>query len=379
MSVTKSVMANGSFSVTLRPDTDGTIRTDLDLEQSGFANLIVTPTALTPSDMTPTVLYGRSIFTGPVYSVEDQLTLRGHHAASWLGDPNNIGDVNERTTAVLTKTFLNWFVYVLAAQTSLTAGTIANIVPAATMAWDPLQMTPREMLDDIVDYFRSATGNPSIEWRVNDDLSVDADTVFGLYTSTPAIFLTPNYDGPDPLCPGVQADLGFTDDVEDFANRELFNYTGGGVGVSGSAGPWKDASGTIVARKKRDTDTNITAANAASHAASLVAKIDQATRQITATSRRRCILLDCPVGSYVYAWDQARDIYDLTNQVTWRGTVASPQFLRVFEITMPVEAGMGVYLHKGTTGAVVDLTRFVEWERPGATIRLESLPRRYAR
>lgn len=378
MPVTKAVQASGRFALTLDPAAPRDIRSAVELAAAAFGHVLILPAQVDTNAADLATLYTKSIYTGVVYGIEDALTLNGYHATSWLEDPSGLGDVNERASLTLTYKFKDWVTQILAGQTAIGTGTITDIVPATTLGWDPLKMTPREMLDYVCTFFRNATGNPSIEWQVTDYLYLNAGTVSDLYTLTAQALLTPMYDGPDPVVKGLQATLGFTDDVEDYATRELLYYSGGGVGVTGTTTTWKDGYGNLVKRKRVDEDTNIPAGLATYQAASIIDQYDQARRQLTATTSRQAVMLDVPVGSYVYVWDQDKGIYSLSNQVAWRGTVATPDLVRVMAIDMPVEAGMGVYLVPGGASTATDLSQWVVPERPGAKLTLGALERRYA-
>jgi hypothetical protein len=377
MPATKTHMANGTFRVRCKDGSPQAVRSVIDMAAASFAHVVITPTPIDANSVDVATLFDKSIFTGVVFRNDDGLTLEGHHVTSWLGDPGGNGDINERGSATLTKTFKQWFTYILSEQLALTGGAIDDIVPGTTMAWDPRALLPREMFDYVITYFRAATGNPSIEWRVRDDLGVNAGTAAYLYTESARVMLTPDYAGPDPVCPGIESDLSFTDDVEDYATRQLLYYSGA-TGVNGTATTWRDGFNNLVRRKRKTTDENITGANAASHAASLIDQYDQIRRQLTATTLRPAIMMDVPCGCYVYAWDQGKGISNQAIQVPWRGTVASPILTRALEVTMPIEAGLGVYLIRNGT-AISDLTSWVEPERPGATLKLESIDRRLVR
>jgi hypothetical protein len=378
MPVTKTHMANGGFSIQCNPASPQSVRNAIDLVTSAFAHVVVLPAAVDTNSTDAAGLFDKSIYTGVVYDNSDGLTLEGLHATSWLGDPNGIGDINERLPSVMTRSFKSWFAYILSEQTALAGGAIDDIVPATTMDWDPIALLPREMFDYVINYFRSATGNPSIEWLVRDDLAVNAGTAAYLYTENARVMLTPDYAGPDPVVPGIESDLTFDDDVEDYANRQLFYYTAGGVGVNGTTTTWRDGYNNLVARKRKEEDTNVAAANAADHAASLIDGYDQIRRQLTATTPRPAIMMDIPCGCYVYAWDQNKGIYNLNIQVPWRGTVATPILTRVMEVEMPLEPGLGVYLIRNGT-SITDLSRWYIPEDPGARLKLESIDRRLVR
>lgn len=374
MSFTKGVMVNGGFTLAFRADTPSQVLDACDIAANGFAHVVATRVWFPADVITAATLLEKSIYTGVLFSNRARYQIGGLHATSWLGDPSGIGDINERGTTPLTGNFQQWVDgLVLAGTSCLDTGTVVNLSPGTTMTWDPLLMLPREMLDHILEYFRTAIGDQTIEWRVNDDLTVDAGTADDLYTSTPVAMLTATFDGPDALYPGLNASLEYDDDVDDYINRLHYTYDSGSVWRNGAATPYSDGFGNDVARKRKESNTDTTSAQANNVADSIVALDDQARRQLSASTDRRAVMADVPCGSYVYAWDQAQRIVGDTG-VAWRGTIANPAATRVMEITMPFETGMGCYLLVGGT-TVYDLTRWIVPESPGATLKLGELDR----
>lgn len=368
-------MANGSFDVQLVDGTPQAITDAADMATEGFATLIVTPTWVDPTVVTVDSLITRSVFSGMLTGRSDRTRLTGTHVTGWAGDPGGIGDINERLSNVLNVGFNQWMIW--GVPTALTAGAISNFA-AVTMSWDPIALGTRSWWDQVCAYFRSATGNGSIQWQVDDQLRVNAGTSFALYGSDlPVAMLTPDFDGWDPVLPGVSATLTVDDDVEDYAGRVLLYYNTGGIGATGSQ-PYREFdNATVTQRKRAITDNDVTAASATEVAAEYVGRNDQSRRKLTATTNRYCAMLDVPVGFQVACWDQQNGIVDRTQKYEWRGTIASPIITSVDAVTMPLEAGMGVYLFPGAADrlSTVDLTPWVEWESPGARIDLGGLDR----
>lgn len=374
MPVTKAVMANGSFSVDLARATPTSVTDAADIATKAFSTLIVTPTWLDPSWCSATSIRAQSVFTGVLFGREERTKLTGYHATAWANDPGGIGEITERLSSSTNANFFQWFTFEIPG--ALTQGAIDNYVP--TLTWDPQYITIRQWWDFVLDYFRDATGNSSIEWRVTDQLALDAGTVASLYTENAAAMLTDDFAGWDPVLPGLNATLSVADDAEDYTSRLLFFPDTGGVAASGT-NPYVDWDGNAVVRKAKENDSSVPSAAAAGVARSRVALVDQSRRKLTATTDSYCVLKDVQCGQYVHCWDQEQGIVDLAQKVEWRGTIANPVLTRVVGVTMPLEMGMGVYLvNGGGTPIVTDLTPWVEWESPGARFDLGALDRNYA-
>jgi hypothetical protein len=84
---------------------------------------------------------------------------------------------------------------------------------------------------------------------------------------------------------------------------------------------------------------------------------------------------DVRCGTYIYAYDPDKDLYDFTNSVIYQGQTIYPVLLRVEAVTMPITSDLGVYFLPGD-GTVIDLNNWVEFENPGATITVGAPQRR---
>jgi hypothetical protein len=377
MPVTRVLMDNGSWSLDLRPETPETVTQALDITTKAFSHIVITPTWIDHEVTDHLTLLAMSIYTGVLFQRRDRLQIGGQHATAWLKDASGIARYLESTGSV-TRTFKEWVEFVQAVAVHVGVGAIDDITPMTDLTWTPPKASPRDILEAIVNYFRTVTGNPSIEWRVTDALAIEAGTTFNLYNSdTPVAVLTTDVQGTDPGVQGIEATFDVEDDVDDYITYLLFGYAaGGGVGIGGAATPYVDVFGDPVERMRDESDTNLDLAQALAVGASIVDEFDQSRRHVSATTKRYGVLVDIPVGSYAWVYDQDKGLVDTDNQLYWRGAPISPVGLRVLRCTMPVEAGMGVYVMQGDE--VTDLTRWVVPERPGASLDLGAYPRRYA-
>jgi hypothetical protein len=91
-----------------------------------------------------------------------------------------------------------------------------------------------------------------------------------------------------------------------------------------------------------------------------MAKHQALRRGIQLSSDAYDIGADIACGDTIYVWDPDRDLYDFANQVQYRGRLIFPLKARVYGKTWSVRRGMGVYFRDGVTGAITDLSDYIE-------------------
>lgn len=80
-------------------------------------------------------------------------------------------------------------------------------------------------------------------------------------------------------------------------------------------------------------------------------------------------------GDNVYVYDLESGLYNTSQQITYRGEVIFPLTKRVLSMTWAIEAGYGVYIcSNAATRVWHDLTPYVAWETPGATLTVGDRP-----
>jgi hypothetical protein len=377
MGCRKVRMAVGEWSQKLRDDTPARITDYLAMDTQAFGHVLYLPTRIDPTVFTAADLYALSIFTGVLYERTNRVEIGGHHAALWLGDPNGAGPTHNEITSY-TRTFKQWLQAALTTVLSVTEGSIANLYTGTTMQWVPEYWMPVVAANKVCDYYSGSAGAPH-EWRVNDNLTFDAGRLSDLYTTTPTVVLTPEFEGREPHLVGMRADLSVHDDVEDYARSVIEKWSDGTYTNADTARASVYVSSTGVAvggRRIVVSGTEKPVANPANIPAGEVARRDTFTRRVTAKTDQFAVLTSVAPGDNVYAYDSDSDVVDFANEVAYRGRLLWPQIKRVVSIDMPFEAGMGLVYVRGTD-TPVDLTPWVIPESPGASLDLGATQRNY--
>jgi hypothetical protein len=112
-----------------------------------------------------------------------------------------------------------------------------------------------------------------------------------------------------------------------------------------------------------------TNADAATHAANLVAAGQVLRKAVSIATEEYDIDRDVQVGDNLYVYRPDSSMVDPTNQVRYRGGVIYPVILRVISATWPIERGMGAWYRDGT-GAWTDLTNHVVFEDAGTSFEV---------
>lgn len=362
MTVTKHVMAAGAFEIRLNTDVlpvPFSISDAFDINSYAFGHVLILPTRVDPFDFSDAQLLSMSVFTGIYQLQRDRSTLRGMHASGWLGDGNGKGAIEEAAITG-TSTVANWIIALRPA--SLAAGTVS--ASAALLSWSTQLKTPRESIDYVVDAF-------GMEWEVTDQLTLNVNTVAGLYGSTPTVIATPWWDGRDNELTGIRATFGNDSSAEDYTTRVFLIEQGGApASANGVATVFKDGQGNaVVVKRYVDGSSTVTAGTGGSVAAGQVGQWDQIDQHLTCTTDTFCAMADVRNGSTIFAYDPDRNIYDTANQVHYDGDLVFPKSLRVQGIEMNVCDGMGV-LFRNRDGLYTDLSDHVAWEQPGARLEV---------
>lgn len=370
MTVTKRVMAPGTFEVSLTSDrlpVPFSVTDNLALSGEAFGHVVIFPTRLDPQDYSDADLLDLSVYTG-VYRVQtDRTTLRGTHAGAWLGDAGGKGPVIEVLIAGNT-TLVNWLA-ALTPTTELYAGAVTG--PAGNLDWSVIHKTPREAIDYVCDFF-------GVEWQVTDDFVLNVGTVADLYGSTPAVIATPWWEGRDGELVAIRSTIAGDLTVEDYNTRVWLEDNAGGPAAASIVTPYKGPRGNLVRMTRYVTDSaDIVAGTGPAVATAILGQHDQADRVISATTDTFCPMSDVQCGANLWCYDPDRGIYDLANEVHYSGTITWPTPLRVQGITMALRDGMGVCFRDGDANWT-DLSDWVAWESGSSRLELGAIPPRLA-
>jgi hypothetical protein len=375
MAVTKTLQAVGDFTVKLLPSVPRSLVDAYAIATDGYSLLIVTPTWMDPKSLTAAQLRGLSMYTG-IYRKEESAsrvrydTLSGTHATAWLGDDTGKGQLYEGAAGPFTKNLQDWVSHILSPLTTVTSGSIQT--NATTLTWSYQwgasdASSPRQALDYVCGFY-------NVNYQVNDDLSVDVGDAVTLWGSLPYVLATPWWQGRDG---GIYAIRSFTDpegDVDSYATRVL--ASGGGFAAgTGSGSPYLDPFGNTLAWKEKfDVTAASSSADVTNQAGTELARINAAAQMPNITTDAAGVMAYLRPGQDVEVWHPEADLSSISGGLLfvsyYRAEPIWPVPLQVQSITMPLEFGMGVYLQRSSDNSIVDLTRYVEWEQPGAQIQV---------
>lgn len=364
MALAKKIQAAGDWSLKLRDDTPPSVTNDVGLLRNGFSSLVVTPAWFAEPDQVDLAF---SVYTGVLRTQANRVELGGEHASIWLGDEDSKGNLPGAVTA--NQGMVAWVNEILD-WTPLTAGTLT--APSGTWldwTWGGVlgeETSPREALD----YVCSAYG---VEWRVNDDLTVDVATRANLY-GTPSTIFSRRWSGRDYGYRSVRAAMSLAEDLEDYGTRAVVVWDDAGTptatGADGPATPYTAPDGsTLVMKRKVDSSDTKDLTGAGWIASAEAERFGKIRQNVTLDTDHRVVMHDLRCGEYAYLWDPEQGVMDTDRQVQFRGHVLFPLMSRIVGLSMSIEKGLGVYLRRGD-GSVVDLTPWVAWESPGAEIEV---------
>jgi hypothetical protein len=360
MSVTQRLMAPGGFSVKLR--TDGDQFPDALAKQVGpFDQLVVTPVRLEPiAGFADADILGSAIYAGVIVGFPQPGEFTGWGLESLLGTPDGAGQVLESPAARTTGTLSQW-AGDLFPSNGLAAGTITN-TGLGTVTGSYRWCTRREA-------WASVCRLAGAEYRVRPNMTVDAADPALLFRSTPTVVVTRKAEGVDGPFQGLEgAMLQLSTDFEQYTTRAVVvgQGTAGNVrtGATQITSPYTGPDGQpIVLTRFVDSPTE-TATNAITLAGSVLDQFAEPRRELRLSSRTYTVGRFVQPGDWIFAYDQVGGLSDPSNQITYRGELITPLRLRVYAITWPFEAGMGVYVRRRVGGTVtyVDLTDHIDWE-----------------
>lgn len=374
MPVTKNLQAVGQFTVTLSPNTPREFVDAFAMGTNGFGSLVVTPVWMEPSSFSSSTLLKKSIFTG-MYRKESSTSswgarfnvLEGLHATGWLGDDSGKGTLLEATVST-SQNLASWVSSILSGVSSVTTGNVQS--NASNLAWQygwnsSNASSPRQGLEYVCGFY-------DINYQVNDDLSVDVGDANYLWGSLePGILANPWYSGVDDRFRMIQSTISPEADVESYADRVLAEGGGFTDGTGGSP-PYHDALGHTVSIKEKFTaSAAVSSADLNAQASTELARIDAPFQMPTITTNQPGIMQHLRPGQDLHVYHPEADLADYSPVLVDTYIYAQPVWptvLQVQSITMPLECGMGVYFQRSDGGGFMDLTRWVQWEPPGAQI-----------
>lgn len=360
--ITQTLMKTGGWSLDL---VESTPRRLLQLVANG-AHLVITPARLDLANgISDANMLASAIYTGVITRRPSPTAMEGHDLSWWLGTPDGVGPIIEAKVTLSSSTLADAVGAVLPTNgNGITVGSVTNT--GTNVTGEFVFITRREYLDAVC---RAA----GAEWIVAPDGSFSAAVNTTLFESNPDLVITRHTEGPDSTYRGIAGGpLVKARTIDSLTRKVIVAAKGEGSAIVGlgsaTAGtfPYTDLSGsTPLMTRIVDASSAAGSTPANNIATATLAMFDGEEYELTISSDTYALPMHMDVGDWVYVWDPDADLIDTTNQITWRGDVISPLKVRVYEISWPVQRGMGVYLRvSGST--YYDLSDWVDWET-GAT------------
>lgn len=361
MSFTKRLMAHGDWMISLAPETPRWFRRIAEISSDtghGFNTVICTPARYGAEDIAGDDIADRAQFLG-VHRMNDGLVMSGPGFEYYLSDEFGKDSSSQPTTG--TRDFSDWVDEVI--SNNVSAGSVEAI--SGTFSWTP------EYGISAIDALNYVCRVKGAEWRVNNDLTIDAGTISHLYSSTPkAVVGAVGKGGIEPGgYRGVVGRVSKVEHLEDYAYTIECWDQDGNIGVdSRSPTPYAAPYGALqVLPEVRVVDTSSSPAALSAQATARLVYGDDVLKRIYRVdglgTTRPLEHIGGP-GEYLYVFDPAQLILDKTNQIVYRGGPVWPKKLRILAVTTPTRRGQGWYYryYTGSGRETVDITDFIDWK-----------------
>lgn len=367
-SVYQRVMSDGQWELTLKPDTP---RAVLDQLTAFNVHVVVTPSEIDVGS-SDAVFLAAARYVGPVRKLGvNRLNPSGPGNSMWLSDPDGKGEIIETAISSVTGTLSSWVFDLL--PTSLTVGTVTS--PGGTVSNTYLYVSRRDALNSVCRAF-------GVEWRVNNDFTVDVGTAAALYRNVaggdvPAVTVARGFGGRDPQVVGIRSAIETEIDWLDYVTNVI--VLGQEVGDAGGLPDFYKPTGVLSEWQRVIVDPTAPVGTSSGVALAIYATLP------TSGSGRREVRVstdvfdpagDVTLGDDVYVWDPENGLRDTANQVTFQGQLMFPTVMRCVGIKWPVRRGMGVYLRVTNFNPVpptyLNITNFVEFDDGSAELELST-------
>lgn len=378
MPVTQVLMAVGSWSLNLAPTTPRSI---VDVLSSGYFGHLAISTGRHDPRVEGDSLFSSAryvgVLTGGTFNSAvsgNGPQLSGDGMATWLATPSSVGDIIEIPLSYTAATFATVINALL--PSAVHAGTIHSI-GAATYTGAFVWTDRRTALTNFCGLMSTgALATQTVEWRANNDGTMDAGHVSDLYVTSPATAIVARDSGVDMILRALPGVTQLVEDVKDYTTRVVVLASGSGASTAvgaaniadvGGTNPYVDRWGSPVKMTRMVSASSVSSYNATSAAQSALLPYTLPRDQVKLTSQEYDITGELAVGDYTYVYDPDSGIIDTTQEVMVRGQRINPALLRVIELDWPVTMGMTV-AYRDKNGVWYDLTDYVIWDTGDTTV-----------
>lgn len=365
MPVTETHRALGGWSLQLSLDTPRSI-----LDALVYLGHVTVHTGRVDPVLAGDGLLASSEFTGVMRSLtlgDDHHEIHGPGMAFWLGDEDGKGSVYETPVTFTGEVPANVIRGLLPASGAVVEGTFHAVagIYTGTHQWQ----SPRAAIDYV-------STTVDAEWRVNGDGTLDFGTTEDLFVTDPKCLVLRRGAGVDFDLRALQGKLSTSSDVEDFTTRVVLLAQGteastltATADLNPGLNPYKDVHGNPVVLTRMVSESTTDATNADARAQLQLNRFSGTRDAMTLSASDYDVFGAARAGDFVYVFDPDIGMYDLDNEVVFRGERIYPAKLRLTEVTWPVRPGRMV-AYRGPDGTWLDLTDYVMWETGDAQLKV---------
>lgn len=365
MAVTESHRALGGWSLALSIRTPRAI-----LEALEYFGHITIHTGRVDPVLAGDGLLASSEYTGVLREKtfgDDQHDIGGPGMAFWLGDEDGKGSVYETPVTFAAELPTQAVRDLLPASGAVTEGTFHAVAGtySGTHQWE----SPRSAIDYV-------STTMDAEWRVNGDATLDFGTTADLFVTSPTCLVVRRGAGVDGPLRALAGKASTQIDTEDFSTRVVLLAQGteaatatAAVDIAPGLNPYKDLHGNTIKLTRLVSESTTDASNAPARAQLQLNRFSGTRDALTLSATEYDVLGAARAGDYIYVFDPDIGLFDLDNEIVFRGMRLYPAKLRLTEVTWPVRPGRTV-AYRSPTGTWFDLTDYVSWEGGDATLRV---------
>lgn len=373
MTITRGLMANGSFGLSWVADAPQELLDDIKLHDY----VVVLPNWLASAE-TLSVAEVLAIakddgFTGIITSVPSVDGLSGAHLSWLLGDSRDVGPIVEDDITLVNGT-LNQWIDELLPRNGLTKGTVTNT--GFTVSRTIPKYTPlRTALGRVCSWFDT-------EWRVNDDATVDVAVSTVLWPTAPTLIVRRDMRVGEAGLEALDTNVfDISIDGSQMAGR-VIAVGDNGVEVDLTATPtlsrWKALDGSPLDRTRvLDMADEPAAVLTAVATRSLnIAATPDVSIEMSSIDYRATAKVNA--GARVWAYDRRRRVFDLSNPLQLTDSMLYPMRLRAASVTSGITDGSMVLVINAASQKIRDVTAWVVKESPDVSWEVSVTGRRRA-
>lgn len=403
MSIQEKVMAPGTFQVTLSSSlTPNSIINSID----PWGQILVHTTRVDENTMANQDMIKQARYVGVVQNLEyafESFVVSGKGTMAYLGDTDSRGLVVAETSAsgsvrsytndslsdVLDRTTSTPYGLLRTGDTAsqqavrTKSGSIINPTTGTTT------YTGDHYLESVYKAVKYVCEHFDAEFYVDNEGYLYAgrpEDIFAGHDTDPTAIIIREGQGEDPNIEGfIPASITTGFNAEEYITKVELIPTGASKEVSMaeatvSTNEYKDLFNENLKRIQVVKDASAVESNYQTRANKALSEYNRLKKTVNVSLEGYDISGSFKTGDKIFIYDpqvgfedtqskansESRDI----NQVVYQGQTLNPEKIRVVGMSYPVQEGMGVYYRNSSTGNIIDLTDYVEFEDGGISLEV---------